>query len=95
MHTANSVQKFLAKHNFKMLQHPLYNPDLAPADFFFFTKVKVNLEGLEIAEEDVKTSWEGAVLPITKEDFKATFKRWLERHQKCISLDGDYVEKSD
>ena len=67
---------------------------MAPADFFFFTKVKVNLEGLEIAEEDVKTSWEGAFLPITKEDFKATFKRWLERHQKCISLDGDYVEKS-
>ena len=77
-----------------MLQHPPYSPDLAPADFFFFTKVKANLGGKEIAEEDLKTTWEGSVRPITKEEFKVAFRRWQERHQKCILVKEDYVEKS-
>jgi hypothetical protein len=34
-HTALSVNRFLAKHNVTVLQHPPYSPDFSPFDFFF------------------------------------------------------------
>ncbi|QQP51210.1 Uncharacterized protein FKW44_012485 [Caligus rogercresseyi] len=35
-HTANNMKEFLAKKGIKVIDHPPYSPDLAPADFFYF-----------------------------------------------------------
>jgi histone-lysine N-methyltransferase SETMAR len=35
----------LANHNMLSLPHPPYSPDLAPADFFLFPKIKMQLKG--------------------------------------------------
>jgi len=37
-HTIPSVQTFLTKHNITELEYPLYLPDLAPCDFFYFQR---------------------------------------------------------
>ncbi|UYV62485.1 hypothetical protein LAZ67_2000755 [Cordylochernes scorpioides] len=34
------VQDYLAKHSVSVLPHPPYSPDIAPYDFFFFSKLK-------------------------------------------------------
>jgi hypothetical protein len=39
------VREFLADHNMLLLQHLPYSPDLAPADFFLFPKMKMLLKG--------------------------------------------------
>ena len=43
-HHAATVNKFLANRNVAVLHHPPYSPHLAPADYFFFPKLKFNLK---------------------------------------------------
>jgi histone-lysine N-methyltransferase SETMAR len=44
-HKALLIREFLANHNMLSLLHPPYSPDLAPADFFLFPKMKTQLKG--------------------------------------------------
>jgi len=43
-HTALSIREFLAKKNIPILPHPPYSPDLAPCDFYLFSKLKLKLK---------------------------------------------------
>ena len=42
VHTAVTVRKFLEKKNLELLENPPYSPDLAPADYFLFPKLKAS-----------------------------------------------------
>jgi histone-lysine N-methyltransferase SETMAR len=44
-HTAGVVARFLARRQVTVLHHPPYSPDLTPADFFLFPKLKSQLKG--------------------------------------------------
>jgi histone-lysine N-methyltransferase SETMAR len=77
-----------------VLPHPPYSPDLAPADFFLFRKVKEELAGLNLTQESLKSNWEGVVRNIAEDEFAVAFSRWFERCEKCIRIGGDYVKKS-
>ncbi|XP_035215471.1 histone-lysine N-methyltransferase SETMAR-like [Stegodyphus dumicola] len=44
-HNALPVRRFLAQHGVIEMQHSPYSPDLAPADFFPFPKLKNSLKG--------------------------------------------------
>ena len=44
-HNATIVKQFLAQRKVTVLNHPLYSPDLASADYFLFPKVKSHLKG--------------------------------------------------
>ena len=94
VHTAAVVAEWFAANNIQRLAHPPYWPDLAPADFFLFPHVKEQLAGLTLTADGVKTAWDGVVGKISKEAFAAAFRRWYERCEKCIQLEGNYVEKS-
>jgi len=39
------IREFLTKHEADVVQRPPYSPDLAPADFFLFPKLKSSLKG--------------------------------------------------
>jgi hypothetical protein len=71
-----------------------YSPDLVPADFFLFRKVKEELAGLHLTQDSLKSAWEGVMRNITEDEFAVAYSRWLERWEKCIHIGGDYVEKS-
>jgi len=45
VHNALSVRGFLAAKQITVLEHPAYSPDIAPNDFFLFTKIKKILKG--------------------------------------------------
>ena len=94
VHTATVVQNWLAARGIQVLELPPYSPDLAPADFFYFPKIKKELAGRHLTAKDFKKTWEGVAATVTKEDFAAAFRCWLERSEKCVSIGGDYVEKS-
>ena len=44
-HTALSIREFLVKKTISVLPHPPYSPDLAPCDFYLYTKLKSKLKG--------------------------------------------------
>ena len=59
VHTAAAVQEWIAARDFQMIDHLPYLPDLAPADFFLFRKIKQELAGLTLTPDTFKKSWRG------------------------------------
>ncbi len=44
-HTSFRTLNFLAKHKITCMNHPPYSSDMAPCNFYVFTKLKANLKG--------------------------------------------------
>jgi hypothetical protein len=93
VHTAASIQNYLAAKGVQTIRHLPYSLDLAPAFFFLFRRVKSELAGLSTAQESFQKSWEGVVRTIPKDYFATAFLRWMERSEKFTRIGGDYVEK--
>ena len=92
-HTALSVKQFLVSKEITTLHRPPYSPDLAPCDFFLFSKLKEILKGTCFQRvEDIKTSMTRHLKTITKEEFSQCFKTWSKRIDKCIKANGEYFE---
>jgi predicted acetyltransferase len=47
----------MAARQFMVIEHHPYSPDLAPANFFLFPKVKRELVGLTLTKETFKKEW--------------------------------------
>jgi len=94
VNTAAVVKDWFTANAIPLLEYPHYSPDLTPADFFLFPKVKEALAGITIAADGVKNAWDGVTRTITKEAYAAAFQRWFERSQKCVRIGGGYVEKT-
>jgi [histone H3]-lysine36 N-dimethyltransferase SETMAR len=94
VHSAAVVQDWLAARGVQVLQHPPYSPDLAPADFFLFPKLKNHLAGKTITAQSFKKEWEGAVRTLSAADFADAFQQWHRRCEKCVAIGGSYVEKT-
>jgi transposase len=45
VHTSLLICQFLAKHETAVIPQPPYSPDLAAANFFLFSKLKMSLKG--------------------------------------------------
>ncbi len=58
---------------YKLLEHPPYSPDLTPANFLLFPKVKKELAALTLTRETFKKEWEGAVRTLTAGYFAQVF----------------------
>ena len=69
-------------------------PDLAPADFFLFKRVKEELASHTLSKATIKKVWEGVIRSIAVEVFATAFSKWLDRSKKCIRIGGDCIEKS-
>ena len=94
LHTAKVTKDCLASKRIQTLPHPPYSPDLAPCDFFLFPTLKSELSGITIASSTIRSAWERASKSVSVDRFATAFQRWLERHEKCVRLEGGYVEKS-
>ena len=94
MHLENCVADFLAGKSVQMLEHPPYSLDLAPADFWFFPRVKIALAGKTLSAETFKKESAGVTKMIPAEEYAAFFQTWEDRHNKSDRLAGEYVEKS-
>jgi hypothetical protein len=63
------------KKRIKLLSHPTYSPDLAPADYFLFPKLKKELAGITMTQEKFKKEWEGVLRAISREELAKAFVR--------------------
>lgn len=68
-HSALKTRLFLDSTPVKLLGHPPYSPDLAPCDFFLFTKIKNLLKGTQFSSpEDALAAFERAVEEVSEDD---------------------------
>jgi hypothetical protein len=78
----------------KMIEHPPSSPDLAPADFFLFPKVKKELARLMLMRKIFKKKWKGAVRTLSAADFAEAIQQGFCRCKKFITIGSSYVEKT-
>jgi len=76
-----------------VLDHPPYSPDLAPADYILFPKVKSHLKGrLFDSISDIKKAVTSTLNTIAKEDFYKGIQKLYDSADLCVQLEGMYVE---
>ena len=79
------VTDYLTKMGIKTVPHPPYSPDHATCDFWLFPKLRgCRYETIEEMTKVIDT--------LTQEDFHGAFQKFLERYNKCIAAEGDYLE---
>ena len=80
--------------NIEIVPHAPYSPDLAPRDLWLFPTMKDTLRGRTFSS---RSALETAIFQWSertpKEAFAAAMQSWLERCEKCVCLQADYVEK--
>ena len=94
VHSSQIIRDVLQEFWWELLPHLPYSPDLVPSDFFLFPKHKEHLKGIYF--NDANEAKQPAKTWLTKwsaDYFKNGIKGWKHRLEKCINLDGDYVEK--
>lgn len=93
-HSSRVSQSAITDLGFVQLTHPPYSPDLAPSDYFLFSKLKRFLRKRTFnSDKQLETStsaWLNRQPPqFYNEGISALPNRW----NKCIRLRGEYVEK--
>ena len=79
---------------YELIPHPAYSPDLALSDFFLFPNLKKDIRGLHFQfDEEVVTAVEEWVNGKDPDFFSSGLKALEHRWSKCITLDGNYIEK--
>ncbi|XP_029163429.1 protein GVQW3-like [Nylanderia fulva] len=71
-----------------------YSPDVAPADFFLFPRVKRELKGKHLETLDnIQNTTTRCFNSIPKSEFQMAYDAWKTRWQRCIDAEGDYFEE--
>ena len=93
LHYTTIVRQFLAQQRATVLNHPLYSPVLAPADYFLFPKVKSHLKGcLYDAISDIQTAVTSTLNTTAKDDFYKGIQKLYDHANLCVQLQGISVE---
>ena len=92
-HTSMLVREFLAKNKTVIMAQPPYLLDLAPADFFFFPKLKTPIKGKRFATiEEIKEKSKQELLAISKITFRRVSRIGKKCWHKCIISEGGHFK---
>ena len=93
-HRAARVHQFFDDNNFEVVPHALYSPDLAPSNFWLFPTLKDTLRGSTFSSRSALATaifqWSQQT---PNEVFAAAMQSRRQHCEKCVRLQGDYVEK--
>jgi len=79
----------------EILPHPPYSPDLAPCDFALFPKLKGELKGKRFQDfSELQQEARNVLYSYPEEWFGQVFRKWVERHRRCVTERGAYFEKA-
>jgi len=93
-HTSAVAVATVRECGFELLSHPPYSPDLAPSDYHVFRSLKDSLRGQRFGcdEEVIHATNDWFELQDEK-FFVDGVKSLAHRWEKCVALEGNYVEK--
>jgi hypothetical protein len=84
----------IAEWGWTVLPHAAHSSHLAPSDYNLFGSVKDALSGGHFADHnELKQSFHDALRSRGREFYNTGLQRFIERWQKCVENDGDFVEK--
>jgi transposase len=92
-HRHRDVQNLVQCWGLEVFAHPPYSPDLAPCDYWLFSRVKKHLQGKQFkSEDDINTAVTASLRHVTKDEYRAAIDRLPRRWEKCVDSCGAYIE---
>jgi len=92
-HSSFLVRNFLVKNKTTVVPQSPYSPDLAPANFFLFPKLKSTLKGRRFDTFDkIQKNSMKELFAILKEVFQKVFQSWQKCWKQCVASEGNYFE---
>ena len=92
-HKSAMVLEYLKESGLNVLDHPPYSPDLSLCDFWLFPKLKEMLAGHRFESRcGIGSVVYQCLQQIPKEDYRAAFRKWVDRCKVCVEADGAYFE---
>ena len=92
-HKSATVQEYLKESGLDVLDHPPYSPDLSPCDFLLFPRLKEMLTGHHFESRcGIGSAVYQCLQHTPKEDYRAAFRKWIDRCKMCVEADGAYFE---
>ena len=86
-------ENFWRRKTFQYFPHPPYSPDLAPCDFYLFSKLKFKLKGhLSGRWKTYKKVVTDELHTLTENDFRYCYDQWKKRWNHCVTSQGSYLE---
>ena len=96
VHTCKVAMDAVERNGYELIPHPAYSPDLAPSDFFLFPNLKKDIRGLHFrSDKEVVTAVEEWVNGKDPDFFSSGLMALEHRWSKCITLEGNYIEKEE
>ena len=87
------MKVWLATQVIQHIKHPQYLPDLVPADFFLYRKVKEKLAGPSLNADSIKNTLEGVITTTAIEQFATAFTSKYKYCKKCTKVGDKYIKK--
>ena len=92
-HKSATVQEYLKEYGLDVLDHPRYSPDLSPCEFWLFPRLKEMLAGHHFESRcGIDSAVYQCLQHIPKEDYRAAFRKWVDRCEMYVDADGAYFE---
>jgi histone-lysine N-methyltransferase SETMAR len=94
VHSAAKIRQSLAQKQVATLNHPPYSPDLSPANYFLFPKVKLQLKGARFdTTEETQKAVTNQLNKIPAEDFTNAMKKLETCANLCITSNDPILNK--
>jgi len=92
-HAPLFIRAFLKKHETIVIPQTPSSPDLAPAEFFLFLKLKSSLKVRRFQTvEEIEENSIRDLRAIPQNTFQDAFQYWKKRWERCIKSGGEYFE---
>ena len=92
-HKSATVQEYLKESGLDVLDHPPYNPNLSPCDFWLFPRLKEMPAGHRFESRcGIGSAAYQCLQHTPKEDYRAAFRKWVDWCKMCVEADGAYFE---
>ena len=93
-HNATLTLNLIQQLGWTHLPHPAYSPDLAPNDFWLYSRLKKNLRGVRFPSLDVlKEAVVDEISQITAMEYHhVILSSWPRRWHRCLEEQGNFFE---
>jgi len=93
-HTVARTNALIKLFNWEIFDHPPYSPDLVPSNYHLFIKMKVWLATLCFhTNEELMDGVNNWLCNLAAPFFDEELQKLLSQYDKCLNVDGNYVEK--
>ena len=89
------IRDFLTKHETTVVPQPPYAPDLAPADFFLFSKLKSSLKGRRFQKvEEIEENSIRDLRAISQNTNQDAFQNWNNDGSGVSRMEGSNLKET-